>query len=392
MANPLKELTKCGQSIWYDNLNRELVVSGKLQRMIDEDAVTGGTSNPSIFEKAVGAGDAYDDHIRELVEHGKSLEEIYDALTVKDIQLCCEMFHPIYDSTKAGDGYSSLEVSPDIAYDTQATVRDAKRLFQALGKANAMIKIPGTAAGLPAIEECLTEGVNINITLLFGVENYEQVARAYIRALQKRQQAGRPIDRIASVASFFVSRVDTLVDKLLEEKIEKARDDAELEKLRDLTGKAGVANAKVAYAKFKEIFDGSGAWSRLTEAGAKVQRPLWASTSTKNPTYRDVIYVEELIGRNTINTMPQNTLDAFREHGVVKPDSIEGDVDEAFAYIRRLQDAGIDFSQVTNQLQEEGVKLFSDAFKKANETLAQKRAKILAEKQQHGVEAAAVNE
>lgn len=391
MANPSKELTKCGQSIWYDNLNRELVVSGQLQRMIAEDAVTGGTSNPSIFEKAIGTGDAYDQHIRELVEQGKSLEEMYDALTVKDIQLCCDLFRPSYDETKAGDGYASLEVSPDIAYDTQATVRDAKRLFQALGKANAMIKIPGTEAGIPAIEECLTEGVNINITLLFGVENYEQVARAYIRALQKRQQAGRPIDRIASVASFFVSRVDTLVDKLLEGKIAAATNDEERQKLRELIGKAGVANAKVAYAKFKEIFDG-GAWGRLVEAGARVQRPLWASTSTKNPTYRDVIYVEELIGRNTINTMPKNTLDAFKDHGVVRPDTIEENVDEAFAHIRRLQDAGIDFAAVTNQLQEEGVKLFSDAFKKANDTLAQKREKFLAEKRQQGVAAAAGNE
>jgi transaldolase len=388
MANLLKDLAKAGQSIWYDNLNRELVATGKLQRMIDEDAVTGGTSNPSIFEKAIGAGDAYDEHIRELVNQGKSLDEMFDALTVKDIQLTCDLFHPIYDKTEAGDGYSSLEVSPDIAYDTQATVRDAKRLFQAVGRADAMIKIPGTAAGLPAIEECLTEGVNINITLLFGVENYEQVAKAYIRALQKRHQAGRPIDRIASVASFFVSRVDTLVDKLLEEKIEKARDDAEREKLRGLMGKAGVANAKIAYAKFEEIFTGA-IWESLVEAGARVQRPLWASTSTKNPSYRDVIYVEELIGKNTINTMPQNTLDAFRDHGVVKADAIEGDVDEAFAHVRRLQDAGIDFSTVTNQLQEDGVKLFSNAFKKANETLAHKRDKILKEKQQHEVAAAA---
>lgn len=389
MANPLKDLAKSGQSIWYDNLNRELVATGKLQRLIDDDAVTGGTSNPSIFEKAIGAGDAYDEHIRELVT--KPVPEIYDALTVKDIQLCCDLFHPIYDQTKAGDGYSSLEVSPDIAYDTQATVRDAKRLFQALGRADAMIKIPGTAAGLPAIEECLTEGVNINITLLFGVENYEQVARAYIRALQKRHQAGRPIDRLASVASFFVSRVDTLVDKLLEEKIERARDDAERESLRGLMGKAGVANAKIAYARFKEIFSGQ-IWEGLVEAGARVQRPLWASTSTKNPAYRDVIYVEELIGANTINTMPQSTLDAFRDHGVVKPGSIEEDVDDAFAHVRRLQDSGVDFAGVTNQLQEEGVKLFSDAFKKANEMLAHKRGKILKETQQHGVGAAAVTD
>ncbi|MEO8456543.1 MAG: transaldolase [Chloroflexota bacterium] len=379
-TNPLKDLTKVGQSIWYDNLNRELVVSGELQRLIDDDGVTGGTSNPSIFEKAVGAGDAYDAHVGELVTQGKQLDQFYDGLTVKDIQLCCDILRPIYDKTKAADGYASLEVSPDIAYDTQASTRDAKRLFAALGKANAMIKIPGTPAGLPAIEECLTEGVNINITLLFGVENYEQVARAYIRALQKRHQAGRPIDRVASVASFFVSRVDTLIDKLLDEKIERARNEDEKAKLEELKGKAGVANAKIAYAKFKEIFSGQ-IWENLVEAGARVQKPLWASTSTKNPTYRDVIYVEELIGKDTINTMPQNTLEAFRDHGVVKANSIEEDVEGAFADIRRLQDAGIDFSAVTNQLQDDGVKQFSDAFKKANDTVSKKRDKILAEEQ-----------
>jgi transaldolase len=389
MANLLKELGKRKQSVWYDNLNRELIVTGALQRMMDEDGVSGGTSNPSIFEKAVGASEAYDDHIRELVAQRKSQQETYDALTVKDVQLSCDHFRPIYDATKAGDGYASLEVSPEIAYDTQASVRDAKRLFQALGKANAMIKTPGTAAGLPAIEECLTEGVNINITLLFGVENYEQVARAYIRALQKRHQAGRPIDRVASVASFFVSRVDTLVDKLLEERIERARNEDERDDLRGLLGKAGVANAKIAYAKFREIFSG-GTWERLATAGARLQRPLWASTSTKNPTYRDVIYVEELVGPDTVNTMPQSTLDAFREHGVIRGNTVEEDLDEAFAHIRRLQNAGIDFSQVTNQLQEEGVKLFCDAFRKANETVAQKREKIMAEKS--GVGAAAGND
>jgi transaldolase len=388
--NRLQQLADCGQSIWYDNLNRELIGTGKLQKMVEEDAVTGGTSNPSIFEKAVSVGDFYDDDVRHLATQGRHTPEIYDALTVKDVQLSADAFRATYDATKAADGYASLEVSPEIAYDTQATIRDAKRLFQALAKPNAMIKIPGTAAGLPAIEECLTEGVNVNITLLFGVENYEQVARAYIRALQKRQQAGRPIDRISSVASFFVSRVDTLVDKLLEERIERASSEDGREKLRSLMGKAGVANAKIAYAKFKEIFDG-GAWGRLAEAGAKVQRPLWASTSTKNPTYRDVIYVEELIGRYTINTMPQNTLDAFRDHGEIKENSIEEDVDEAFSHIRRLQDAGIDFAGVTNQLQEEGVKLFSDAFKKATEMVAQKRDKVLAD-EQAGVGAAAGND
>jgi transaldolase len=388
MANPLKQLSKYGQSVWYDNLNRELVDSGALQRMVDKDNVTGGTSNPSIFEKAVSAGTTYDAHIGELVGQEKSLPEIYDALTVKDIQLCCDIFHPVYDATKAGDGYSSLEVSPTIAYDTQMTTRDAKRLFAAVGRANAMIKIPGTPAGLPAIEECLTEGVNINITLLFGVDNYEQVAKAYIRALEKRQAAGRPIDRIASVASFFVSRVDSAVDAQLEEKIAAAKSESDRQELRELLGKAGVANAKIAYARFKEIFSGE-RWMALEAAGARVQRCLWASTSTKNPAYRDVIYVEELIGKQTINTMPQSTLDAFRDHGEPRK-SLEENVDEAFAHVRRLQDAGIDFNGVTEELQTQGVKLFADAFKKANEMVKEKRDKIVAEK--HGVGAAAGSE
>lgn len=389
MANPLKHLARYGQSVWYDNLNRELVDSGALQRMVAKDNVTGGTSNPSIFEKAVGSGNAYDAQIRELAGQDKSLTEIYDALTVKDIQLCCDIFRPVYDATKAGDGYSSLEVSPTIAYDTQLTTRDAKRLFAALGRANAMIKIPGTPAGLPAIEECLTEGVNINITLLFGVENYEQVAKAYVRALEKRQQAGRPIDRIASVASFFVSRVDSMVDAQLEEKIKAASNEAEREALRELLGKAGVANARIAYAKFKEIFSGD-RWKALASAGARVQRCLWASTSTKNPAYRDVIYVEELIGKNTINTMPQSTLDAFRDHGVARK-SLEENVDEAFAHIHRLRDAGIDFSAATEELQTQGVQLFTDAFTKASHMVKEKREKILAEKQ-HGVGAAVVSD
>ncbi len=389
MANPLKQLGKYGQSVWYDNLHRELVESGALQRMVDKDNVTGGTSNPSIFEKAVAGSSAYDAHIRQLVDQEKTPAEIFDALTVKDIQLCCDVFRPIYDATKAADGYASLEVSPTIAYDTQLTTRDAKRLFAALGKPNAMIKIPGTPAGLPAIEECLTEGVNINITLLFGVDNYEQVARAYIRALEKRQQAGRPIDRIASVASFFVSRVDTAVDEQLMKKMQASQSEAETEKLQQLQGKAGVANAKIAYAKFKEIFSGD-SWKALEAAGARVQRCLWASTSTKNPTYRDVIYVEELIGKQTINTMPQTTLDAFRDHGEPRK-SLEADVDEAFAHIRRLQDAGIDFNGVTEELQTEGVKLFADAFKKANDVVKEKREKVLAEKQS-GVGAAAGGE
>lgn len=367
MTNPLLQLKDPGQSVWYDNLNRDLIRSGELQRLVNEDGVSGGTSNPAIFEKAVGASDAYDDDIRELAGQGLGLDEVFDGLTVTDIQLSCDIFAPIYRETAAADGYASLEVSPEIANDTEKTVYDAKRLFGALDRHNAMIKIPGTPAGLPAIEDCLASGLNINITLLFGVENYEKVAWAYVSALEKRRDAGLPIDRIGSVASFFVSRVDTLVDQKLEE----------LGRM-DLAGQAGVANAKIAYAKFQEVF-GSERWKPLEAAGARVQRPLWASTSTKNPSYRDVIYVEELIGRNTVNTMPQNTLEAFRDHGVVRPDSIEEGVGEAFALMRDLESAGIDFSAVTDELQVQGVKVFSDSFARARETVEQKRAKIAEE-------------
>jgi len=378
MSNPLRELQKHGQSVWYDNLNRELIVTGALQRMVDEDGVSGGTSNPSIFEKAVSSGTAYDEQMRKLVDQGRDLPEIYDELTVTDVKLSAETFRPIYDETHAADGYASLEVSPLIANDTQASIDAAHRLFAALNSPNAMIKIPGTPEGIPVIERCLADGLNINITLLFGVENYEQVAWAYVSALEKRWAARQPIDRIASVASFFVSRVDTLVDEKLQEKIDTAKSDSDREKLKALFGKAGIANAKIAYAKYKEIFS-SPRWMILQEAGAHVQRCLWASTSTKNPEYRDVMYVEQVIGPDTINTMPQSTLDAFREHGVVAP-TLEKDVEEAFGTIRRLDAAGIDFKAVTDELQVQGVKLFSDSFAKANGSIREKRDALLAQR------------
>jgi transaldolase len=365
MTNPLLELKNRGQSVWYDNLNRDFIRTGALQRLVDGDGISGGTSNPSIFEKALSASDAYDDHLRDLVRQGLSLPEIYDALTTTDVQLSCDVFAPIYERTRGADGYASLEVSPEIANDTEATTRDAKRLFAALDRPNAMIKIPGTQPGLTSIEDCLADGVNINITLLFGVENYEQVAWAYIRALERRREAGLPIDRIASVASFFVSRVDTAADKKLEE-IGRT----------DLSGKAGVANAKIAYAKFKEI-RASDRWQALEAAGARVQRPLWASTSTKNPAYRDVIYADELIGPDTINTMPDVTMEAFRDHGVLRGDTLDDDVDGAFRHVETLEGLGIDFRALTDQLQVDGVRLFSEAFHKANEALRENRDKVL---------------
>jgi transaldolase len=376
MANPLLELKKHGQSVWYDDLNRKLIVSGTLQRMVDEDGVSGGTSNPSIFEKAISGSDAYDEHLRRLVDEGRDLPEIYDELTVTDVRMATDVFRPIYDQTQTADGYASLEVSPTIANETASSIEAATRLFAALDRPNAMIKIPGTPEGLPAIEKCLTDGLNINITLLFGVDNYEQVAWAYVSALEKRWAARQPIDRIGSVASFFVSRVDTLVDEKLKEKIDVATDESQREELTSLLGKAAVANAKIAYAKYQEIFS-STRWKVLEEAGARVQRCLWASTSTKNPEYRDVMYVEPLIGPDTINTMPLSTLDAFRDHGVVAS-TLEKDVDNAFETIRRLEKAGINFKAVTDELQVQGVKLFSDSFAKANASIKEKRDALVA--------------
>jgi transaldolase len=378
MANPLVELKRLGQSVWYDNLNRDLIKTGALQRMVDEDGVSGGTSNPSIFEKAVGASDAYDEHMGEIVRDGVSLDEIFDTLTVTDVALSADIFRPTYDATNHADGYASLEVSPTLAYDTQSTTQDAKRLFAALGRPNAMIKIPGTPEGLPAIQHCLAEGLNINITLLFGVDNYEKVALAYIKALETRAAGGEPLDRVSSVASFFVSRVDTMIDDRLNTLIAAAKSDLEKRRLETLRGKAGVANAKIAYEKYQELFSGP-RWEALAAKGARVQRCLWASTSTKNPEYRDVIYVEELIGPDTINTMPQNTLDAFREHGVVAQTLTEG-VAEAHAHVHELAAVGIDLREVTDELQVQGVKLFADAFTKARATVEAKRTRVLAQK------------
>jgi transaldolase len=370
------ELKSQRQSVWYDNLNRELINTGALQRMVDDDGVTGGTSNPSIFEKAVAASDSYDQHLAEIVRPDVSLDETYDALTVTDVGLSADVFRGVYDKTEGADGYASLEVSPLIAHDTETTTSEAKRLFAALGRPNAMIKIPGTPEGLPAVENCLAEGINVNITLLFGVDSYEQVALAYISALEKRTQAGLPLDRIGSVASFFISRVDSMVDARLEEKIKTVESDLERRRLSALLGKAGVANAKIAYAKYQEIFSGD-RWAALAAKGARVQRCLWASTSTKNPAYRDVLYVEELIGPDTVNTLPQATLDAFRDHGVVAPSLTKG-VDEARAHVRELEAAGIDFRAVTDELQVQGVKLFADSFAKARATVEEKRDRILA--------------
>lgn len=376
MANPLLELKKLGQSVWYDNLNRELIATGRLQRMVEEDGVSGGTSNPSIFEKAIAAGDHYGPDLQRLALAGRDAEAIYDELTITDIRQSCDVFLPVYEATEGRDGFASLEVSPHLAYDAEATVREALRLFRALDRPNAMIKIPGTKEGLPAIERCLHEGVNVNITLLFGVENYEQVAWTYVTALERRAAEGKPIHRIASVASFFVSRVDTMVDERLKTMMAASGSATRRRYLENMLGKAGIANAKIAYAKFKEVA-ASPRWRALAEKGARVQRCLWASTSTKNPAYRDVMYVEGLIGPDTVNTLPQSTLDAFRDHGVVAP-TLEANVEGAFAHVRQLEAEGIDFKAVTDELQTQGVKLFCDSFDQAKATIERRRQELLA--------------
>lgn len=376
MANPLLELKKLGQSVWYDNLNRELLATGRLQRMVEEDGVSGGTSNPSIFEKAIAAGDHYGPDLQRLALARRDAEAIYDELTITDIRQSCDVFLPVYEATEGRDGFASLEVSPHLAYDAEATVREALRLFRTLDRPNAMIKIPGTKEGLPAVERCLYEGVNVNITLLFGVENYEQVAWTYVTALERRAAEGKPIHRIASVASFFVSRVDTMVDERLKTMMAASGSATRRRYLENMLGKAGIANAKIAYAKFREVA-ASTRWRALAEKGARVQRCLWASTSTKNPAYRDVMYVEGLIGPDTVNTLPQSTLDAFRDHGVVAP-TLEANVEGAFAHVRQLEAEGIDFKAVTDELQTQGVKLFCDSFDQAKATIERRRQELLA--------------
>ena len=378
MSNPLLELPKLGQSVWYDNMRRGLITSGEFHRMVEEDGVSGVTSNPTIFEKAITASADYDAAIRKLISQGRDVDAIYQTLVVQDIQMAADILRPTYDRTEGRDGYASLEVPPELAYETQASIDSARALFRALDRPNVMIKIPGTPEGIPAIEQCLSEGINVNVTLLFGVENYEQVALAYIAGLERLAARGRSIDRIASVASFFVSRVDTLVDKQLEERARAAGSPQERQRIEALRGKAGIANARIAYRKFQEIFGGERFQALSASGGARVQRCLWASTSTKNPDYRDVMYAEGLIGPDTVDTMPQTTLDAFREHGQPAA-TIEQGLDEAHETLRQLAEVGIDFRQATDQLQVEGVQLFADSYRKLIQGLRDKREAILAE-------------
>ncbi|MFZ0211316.1 MAG: bifunctional transaldolase/phosoglucose isomerase [Candidatus Acidiferrales bacterium] len=361
--NPLKTLTKFGQSVWLDYIRRSLLTSGELRRLIDKDGLRGMTSNPSIFEKAITGSTDYADFLKSLDSRPElDAKARYEMLAIRDIQDAADILRPVYDMTKRGDGYVSLEVSPLLANDTQGTIDEARRLWKTVHRENVMIKVPATPEGTPAIQQLLSEGININITLLFAQEAYGKVAQAYIAALETYAKNGGDLSRMGSVASFFVSRIDTLVDKQLGERLKQTTDSAQRAQLQSLLGKVAIANAKMAYEMYGRIFSGP-RWDALAAKGAHVQRLLWASTSTKNPAYRDVMYVEELIGKDTVNTIPPATLDAFRDHGRVRL-SLTEDVGAARATMQTLANVGISMKQVTDQLVDEGVQLFADAFGK----------------------------
>jgi transaldolase / glucose-6-phosphate isomerase len=375
--NPVKALENHGQSVWLDFLARGFVAKGDLQKLIDTDGVKGVTSNPSIFEKAIGSSDEYDDAITQALKSGdRPVAELFEHLAVEDIQHAADVLRPVYNLLKGGDGFVSLEVSPYLAMDTKATITEAERLWKDVDRKNLMIKVPATPEGLPAIQHLIGEGISINITLLFSQKVYMQVAEAYLAGLEKYIAKGGDPSHVASVASFFVSRIDSAVDKQLDEKIAQANDPIEKERLAALKGKVAIANAKLAYQKYKGLFSGA-RWDRLAAKGARPQRLLWASTGTKNKDYRDVLYVEELIGSNTVNTLPPATLEAFRDHG--KPrDSLEENIEDAKRVLAELEKSGISLDAITADLVEDGVKQFADAADKLYGAVAHKRAAVLA--------------
>jgi transaldolase len=366
----LLELEKLGQSVWFDFIRRSLVISGELQSLI-EKGVRGVTSNPAIFEKAIAGSSDYDEDIIRLIKADKSMDDIYEALAFEDISGAAELLKNVYEISDGKDGYVSLEVNPHLADDTEKTIQEAIRLFETLRRPNVMIKVPATDAGVPAITALIAAGVNVNVTLIFGLENYRAVAEAYLAGLERLAQsgptvsAGHTLDRVASVASFFVSRVDSAVDKELEKKGQK-----------QLQGKTAIANSKLAYSEFTNIFSGS-RWKKLSDQGARVQRVLWASTSTKNPDYTDTLYVDELIGPDTVNTIPPSTLESFIDHGNVAETLMQG-LDEARRHIAKLAELGIDLDAITRQLQIDGVVAFAKPFDALMESIAEKRQRLMA--------------
>jgi transaldolase/glucose-6-phosphate isomerase len=367
-TNPVKDLQRYGQSIWLDYIRRNLLTSGELKKLIDEDGLRGMTSNPAIFEKAIVGSTDYTDLLQSLAQkHDLDAKARYEVLAIRDIQDAADFLRPVYDATRRRDGYVSLEVSPYLARDTNGTLDEARRLWKAVARENVMIKVPGTAEGIPAFQQLIGEGININVTLLFAQEVYEKVAEAYIAGLEQLSATGGDVSKMASVASFFISRIDTLVDSKVNEKL-KAKPDAQQEALlKGILGKVAIANGKLTYQKYLQIFSGP-RWEKLAARGAQTQRVLWASTSTKNPAYRDVIYVEELIGKDTVNTVPPATLDAFREHGRVR-ESLTENIESAKQTMSDLAKVGISMKEVTDQLTVEGVKLFADAFDKLLEAV-----------------------
>ena len=378
MSNPIVEIgNQYGQSIWMDNLSRDIIESGELKQSISDKGIRGITSNPAIFEKAIAGNKIYDSAIEQGIKSGKSVREIYEDLVFTDIRNACDIFMPVYEESDGLDGYVSIEVPPDLAKKTDDTVAEARRYYQAIDRPNLMIKIPGTPEGLPAVEQAISEGMSVNVTLLFSVQSYIDTAWAYIKGLEKRAAEGKDVSRVASVASFFLSRIDVMIDDRIDSKLSSA-DDAAKEKLKAIKGKVAIANAKIAYQKYKEIF-GSDRWKALEEKGAKVQRLLWASTSTKNPEYSDVMYVDELVGVDTVNTLPPNTIEACADH-CDPADRIETNLDAAHKVIDGLKDeaVNIDLDAVMDDLIEEGIDKFIKPFESLMSSLEDKVKQLAA--------------
>src|SRR6478609_3080873 len=367
-TKPLKELLKFGQSVWLDYIRRDLLASGELKRLIDEDGLRGMTSNPTIFEKAIAGGKLYDDLLNSLRPRTDlDAKGRFEVLAIRDIQDAADMFRPVYESTKRRDGYVSIEVSPYLARDMKGSLEEARRLWKSVGRENVMVKIPGTVEGLPAIQQAISEGININITLLFAQDVYVKVAEAYIAGLEQFAKNGGDVSRMASVASFFISRIDSAVDAIIETRLKASKDAREQEQLKSIQGKVAIANGKQTYEKYQTIFS-TPRWKALAAKGAQTQRVLWASTSTKNPAYRDVLYVEELIGPDAVDTIPPATLDAFRDHGKTRA-SLTEDLASAHKTMESAAKVGISMKEVTDKLTDDGVRLFSEAFDKLLEAV-----------------------
>jgi len=372
--NPLKALTAAGQAVWLDYLHQDILQTGELKRLIADDGLTGLTSNPSIFEKAIGDGEAYDARIAKLAAAGRTeTKDLYEAIAIEDIQGACDQFRPTWDRLKGRDGYASLEVSPELANDARGAVEEARRLWAAVDRPNLMIKVPGTKAGVPAIRQLIGEGINVNVTLLFALQAYLDVAEAHIAGLEDLQAAGGDVSKVHGVASFFVSRIDTAIDRKIDAAL-KTADPATALRLKAVRGRIAIANAKVAYQRYMQMI-ATARWKALAGAGAAPQRLLWASTGTKDPVYSDVLYVESLIGPNTVNTLPPKTLDAFRDHGRVAPTLTDGPAG-AEAILRETDALGLDLDGVTHDLIEDGVRLFAKAFDDLRKALDDKRRRL----------------